>query len=91
MTKISKAFVNFNNLTLDESCKYVVRYVQMEDLTRVVISYEIYETSLLCLLYDSLKWDCIAFKMNIISIRKRIVDMIETKRIVDMNVVNDVT
>ena len=27
-----------------------------------------------CLSYDRLKWDFIAFKMNIISLRKRIVD-----------------
>ena len=55
----------------------------IEDLTRVVISYEIYETSLrrvswisyemttsvrLCLSYDCLKWDFIAFKVDIISI-----------------------
>ena len=61
----------------------------MEDLTRVVISYEIYETSLrrvsqfsyemttsvrFCLSYDPLKWDIIAFKMHIISIRKCNVD-----------------
>ena len=54
----------------------------------MVISYEIYETSLwrvfinshemttsvrFCLSYDPLKWDFIAFKMNIISKRKRIV------------------
>ena len=63
----------------------------------MVISYEIYETSLrrvskianemttsvnICLSYDALKCDFIALKMNIISIRKRIVDT---------NVVNDVT
>ena len=62
----------------------------LEDLTRVVISYEIYETSLrrvslisyeltasvrFCLSYDPLKWDFIAFKMNIVAIRKRTVDM----------------
>ena len=35
-----------------------------------------------CLSYDPLKWDFIAFKMNVILIRKLIVDM---------NVVNDVT
>ena len=35
-----------------------------------------------CLSYDPLKWDSIAFKMNIISVRKRIVDM---------DVVDDVT
>ena len=28
-----------------------------------------------CLSYDALKWDFITFKMNIISIRKRIADM----------------
>ena len=28
-----------------------------------------------CLSYDPLKWNFIAFKMNIISFRKRIVDM----------------
>ena len=55
----------------------------------MVISYELYETSLrqnemtvsvrLCLSYDPLKR---AFKMNIISLRKRIVDM---------DIANDVT
>ena len=35
-----------------------------------------------CLSYNSLKWNFIAFKMNISSIRKRIVDT---------DVVNDVT
>ena len=35
-----------------------------------------------CLSYDPLKWDFIAFKMNIILLRKRIVDM---------DVVNNVT
>ena len=55
---------------------------RIEDLTRVVISYEMYETSVrFCLSYDHLKWDFIAFKMNIISLRKRIVDT---------DVVNDV-
>ena len=35
-----------------------------------------------CLSYDPLKWDFIAFKNNIISLRKRIADM---------DVINDVT
>ena len=51
----------------------------------MVISYDIYEmtTSVrFCLLYDRLKWDFIASKMNIISRRKHIVDT---------DVVNDVT
>ena len=60
----------------------------IEDLTQVVFSYEIYETSLqqvssyemttsvrFCLSYDPLKLDFIAFKMNIISIRKHVVVM----------------
>ena len=34
-----------------------------------------------CLLYDSLKWDFIAFKINIFSIRKRILDMSLTFRV----------
>ena len=70
---------------------------EIEDHTRVVISYEIYETSLwrvscisyemtmsvsFCVSYDLLIWDFIAFKMNIISMRERIVDT---------DVVNDVT
>ena len=57
---------------------------EIKDLTRVVISYEIYETSLrrvslisyemttsvrFCLSYVPLKWDFFAFKMIIISIR----------------------
>ena len=66
-------------------------FYDKEDLIRVVISYEIYETSLrrilkksvrFCLSYDPLKWNFIAFKMNIISIRKRVVDT---------DVVNDIT
>ena len=52
----------------------------------MVISYEIYETSLrqisyemttsirFCFSHDLLKWDFIAFKMKIISIRKSIID-----------------
>ena len=63
----------------------------------MVISYEIYEKSILrvseisyemttsirfCLLYDPLQWDFIAFKMNNISIRKCSFYM---------DVVNDVT
>ena len=72
-------------------------YMYIEDLTRVVISYEIYKTSLwrvsqisyemttrvrFCLSYDPLKRDFIAFRMNIISVRKCIVDT---------DVFNDVT
>ena len=39
------------------------------------ISYEMTTSVRFCLLsYDPLKWDFIAFKMNIISIRKQIVD-----------------
>ena len=66
-------------------------HAYIEDLTRVVILYEIYETSLrrvssisyemttsvrYCLSYERLKWDFVIFKMNIISIRKHIVDMV---------------
>ena len=62
----------------------------IEELTRVVISYEIYETSFrrvffshikmtmsvrFCLSYGLLKCDSISLKMKIISIRNRIVDM----------------
>ena len=36
------------------------------DLTRVVISYEMTTRVRFCLLHDLLKWDFIAFKMNII-------------------------
>ena len=46
------------------------------------ISYEMTTSVTFCLSYNPLKWDFIAFKMNIISIRKCIVDM---------DVVNDVT
>ena len=57
-------------------------YKQIEDLTRVAISYEIYETSLrrvayisyemstsvrFCLSYDRFKLDFIVFKVDIIS------------------------
>ena len=51
----------------------------------MVILYGIYETSMsvrFCLSYDPLKWDFIALKMSIISM---------WKRIVDMDVVNNVT
>ena len=45
----------------------------------VVISYEILRNessgARFCLLYDPLKWEFIAFEMNIISLRKRIADM----------------
>ena len=47
----------------------------------MVISYEMTTSVRFCLSYDPLKWDFIAFKMNIISLRKRIVDT---------DVVNDV-
>ena len=44
----------------------------IEDLTRVVISYEIYETtttnSVIDFSYDRFKLDCIVFKVDIISI-----------------------
>ena len=57
----------------------------IEDLTRVAFSYEIYETSLrvrFCLSYDPLKLDFITFKMDNNSRRKRIVGT---------DIVNDVT
>ena len=41
----------------------------------MVISYEITTYVRFCLSYDPLKWDFIAFIMNIISVRKLIVDM----------------
>ena len=63
----------------------------MYTLTCVVISYKTYETSLrqvplisyertttsvgFFLSYDPLKWKFVAYKMSIISIRKRCVDM----------------
>ena len=68
----------------------------IEDLSRVVISYEIYETSLrrvsytsyemtmserFCLSYDLFKLYIIAFRM----------DNISRKKVVDTDVVNDVT
>ena len=68
---------------------FLSRSKYTEDLTRRVISYKIYETSLrrissisyemttsvrFCLSYDPFKWDFIAFKVNIISTRQRIVD-----------------
>ena len=73
-------------------CYHVRRlllFSNIEDFTRVLISYEIYETNLrrvssisyemitsvrFCLSYDPLKGNFIVFKMNIMSIRKRIVD-----------------
>ena len=66
---------------LERSMSDVQEEHDIEDLTRVVISYEIDETSIrrvssisyemttwvrFCLSYDPLKWDFIAFKMNII-------------------------
>ena len=47
----------------------------------MVISYKMATSVRFSLLYDNLKWDFIAIKMNIISIRKRIADT---------DVVNDV-
>ena len=47
-------------------------YKFIEDLTRVVISYKITTSVRFCLSYDPLKRDFIAFKVTIISIRKRI-------------------
>ena len=58
--------------------------INVEDITFVVISYEIYVMSLwrvsipyeittnvrFCLSYDPLKWDFITFKINIVLIRK---------------------
>ena len=46
------------------------------------MSYEMTTSVRFCLSYDLLNWDIIAFKMNIISIRERIVDT---------DVVNDIT
>ena len=46
------------------------------------ILYEMTTSVRFCLSFDSLKWDFIAFEMNINSVRKRIVDT---------DVVNDVT
>ena len=46
------------------------------------ISYEMTKSVKFCLSHDLLNWDFIAFKINIISIRERIVDT---------DVVNDVT
>ena len=47
----------------------------------MVISYEMTTSVRFCLSYDRLKWDFIAFKMDIISL----------KCTVDTDVVNDVT
>ena len=69
----------------------------IENLTRVIISYNIYETSLqrvlyisyemttsirFCLSYDVLKWDLFTITLNNLLIRKRIVGT---------DVVNDAT
>ena len=63
---------------------------KIQDITRVSFLYEIHEKSLrrvslisyemttsvrFYLSYDFLKWDFVAFKMNIISMRKSIADM----------------
>ena len=53
----------------------------IEDLTLVVISYKTIMSVRFCLLYDLLKWDFIAFKMNNISRRKYTADI---------DIVNDV-
>ena len=57
----------------------------IEDLTLVVISYEIYETSIemtmsvrLCLSYDPLKMDFIAFKMGKYEIVQEILILVYT-------------
>ena len=52
---------------------------KIEDLTRLVFSYEIYEkepsTSVrFCVSYDPWKSDFVSYKMNSISIRKSIID-----------------
>ena len=48
-------------------CLTDVRHRYIEDLTRVVISYEMNMCVRFCLSYDPLKRDFITFKMNIIS------------------------
>ena len=92
LTCLFDAFIPDSNIL-----RYCSPESDIEDLTLVIILYEIYETSLrrvssvsyvmttsvrFCLSYDPLKWNFTAFKTNIISIRKQIVDT---------NVVNDVT
>ena len=74
-----------------------ILFAYIEDLTQVVILYEVYKTSLqkvsyiwyemtmsvrFCLSYDPLKWHFIAFKMKNISRRKSNADL---------DFVNDVT
>ena len=46
----------------------IVLYYDIEDLTLVVISYEITTSVRFCLSYDCLKWDFIALEVDIISI-----------------------
>ena len=53
---------------------YVGIYIEREDLTGVIISYEIYETSygmttsiIFCLSYDCFKQSFIALKMELVS------------------------
>ena len=90
-------YVVLSLLIIQIACKAAAIGSDIEELTLMVISYEIYETSLrrvsqisykmtmsvrFCLSYDSLKLDFIAFKIDNILIRKRIVDT---------DVVNDVT
>ena len=48
-----------------------VRYI--EDLTRVVISYETTTSVRFCLLYDCFKWGFIALKDDIISVENNVV------------------
>ena len=54
----------------------------IEDLTPVLMSYKTIMSVRFYLLYDPLKWDFIAFKMNNISRRKYIADI---------DIVNDLT
>ena len=57
----------------------LISFADMEDFTRVVLSYEIYERGLnemttrvrICSTSDPLKRGFIAFKINVYSIRKR--------------------
>ena len=58
-------FIVFKKRSFYEfSAKNLAQKVQIEDLTWVVISYEMTTSVRFCLSYDCLKWDFIALKVD---------------------------
>ena len=73
----SLIYHSFLSPSLWETVRYRLKYCLKEPLNpkQPTISYEMTTSVRFCLSNDLLKWDFIAFKIKIISIRKRIVDM----------------